>query len=70
MKGVGAGSRVFELLDRKPAIPADEGVELSKNRNGDITFENVCFTYPSRKTAPILQDVSFTIKQGTSVAIV
>ena len=70
MKGVGAGSRVFELLDRKSLINSDEGVELSKTRNGDISLENVHFTYPSRKNAQILQDVSLTIKQGTSVAIV
>ncbi|KAL7408902.1 hypothetical protein BDY24DRAFT_405034 [Mrakia frigida] len=70
MKGVGAGSRVFELLDRKSLIASDVGTELSKTRNGDITLEGVSFTYPSRKTAPVLQDVSFTIKQGTSVAIV
>lgn len=70
MKGVGAGSRVFELLDRKSLIASDEGTELSKTRNGDISLEGVSFTYPSRKTAPVLQDVTFTIKQGTSVAIV
>ncbi|CDZ98848.1 atp-binding cassette transporter [Phaffia rhodozyma] len=70
MKGVGAGSRVFELLDRVPAIKTDVGSVLPSSRNGDIVFEAVDFAYPSRKNAPVLQKVDLRIEQGTSVAIV
>lgn len=70
MKGVGAGSRVFELLDRVPAIKTDVGTELPSTRNGDIVFEGVDFTYPSRPNAPVLQKVDLKIQKGTSVAIV
>ena len=38
--------------------------------NGDITFSNVSFTYPTRPDIPILKDVSFTIPVGKSVAFV
>ena len=38
--------------------------------NGDITFSNVSFMYPTRLDSPILKDVSFTIPVGKSVAFV
>ncbi len=37
---------------------------------GDITFSNVCFSYPSRRDVPILNNLSFHVKHGQTVAIV
>ena len=42
----------------------------TEGQNGDITFKDVSFTYPTRPEAPILKSVSFTIPQGKSVAFV
>ncbi|CAK9787373.1 hypothetical protein CC85DRAFT_289332 [Cutaneotrichosporon oleaginosum] len=70
MKGVGAGQRVFSLLDRQSAIPLDEGQTLSPNREGPIVFNNVRFTYPSRKEVEVLKGIDLTIQPGTSVALV
>ncbi|KAF9075655.1 P-loop containing nucleoside triphosphate hydrolase protein [Rhodocollybia butyracea] len=70
MRGIGAGTRVFELLGRKPAIPADTGVVLDANRRGPVKFENVGFEYPSRKGVEILKDFDLEIGVGESVAIV
>ncbi|KAK1921914.1 ATP-binding cassette transporter [Papiliotrema laurentii] len=70
MKGVGAGSRVFWLLDRQSAIPLDVGRAIAAGRNGPIKFENVHFTYPSRKEVEVLKGVSLTVEPGTSVALV
>jgi len=64
-----AGSeRIFGLLD-EPAEPADTGhpVELAQVR-GEIEFRNVTFGYDAGH--PVLQNVSFTIPAGQSVAIV
>lgn len=69
MKGVGAGSRVFELLDRKSAIPLSVGKFCPKERNGPIRLENVSFTYPSRKEVGVLNGVNLEIEVGTSLAI-
>ena len=41
-----------------------------EGHNGDITFTNVSFKYPTRPDIPILKDVSFTIPVGKSVAFV
>ena len=69
MKGVGAGTRVFDLLDRKSAIPLSVGKTLEPGREGPIRFENVSFTYPSRKEVEVLKGVDLQIEPGTSLAI-
>jgi ATP-binding cassette subfamily B protein len=38
--------------------------------NGDIVFENVTFRYEGDQAMPVLQDVSFHIEAGQTVAIV
>ncbi|GMK58652.1 hypothetical protein CspeluHIS016_0600940 [Cutaneotrichosporon spelunceum] len=70
MKGVGAGQRVFYLLDRQSAIPLDEGQALNPSREGPISFNDVRFTYPSRKEVEVLKGIDLTIQPGTSVALV
>ncbi|KAJ9625885.1 ATP-binding cassette permease mdl1 [Taxawa tesnikishii (nom. ined.)] len=69
MKGVGAASRLFELQDRHPTISPTKG-EPVKSARGDIVFKNVSFSYPTRPAVTIFEDLDFTIKQGTNVAIV
>ncbi|RUS20628.1 P-loop containing nucleoside triphosphate hydrolase protein [Endogone sp. FLAS-F59071] len=68
MKGIGAGSRLFELLDRTTAIPTDAGVVL-RNAYGNITFRDVTFVYPSRSQFKIFDNLSLTVEPGTIVAI-
>ncbi len=70
MKGVGAGTRVFQLLDRHSAIPLGTGSFCPKERNGLIRLENVSFTYPSRKQVGVLNGVDLEINVGDSLAIV
>ncbi|KAK2463064.1 hypothetical protein APHAL10511_004719 [Amanita phalloides] len=70
MRGVGAGMRIFELLDRQPVIPYDGGKDVSSGRRGSIRFEHVGFEYPSRKGVKILKDFNLDIGVGESVALV
>lgn len=69
MKASGAAERIFELLDREPKIPLDQGRELTEVR-GHITMANVAFAYPTRRDAPVLKDVDLEISPGEVVAIV
>ncbi|GAM82734.1 hypothetical protein ANO11243_007200 [Dothideomycetidae sp. 11243] len=69
MKGVGAASRLFELQDREPTISPTKGVPVRSAR-GDIVFQNVSFSYPTRPAVKIFEDLDFTIKQGMNIAIV
>ncbi len=70
MKGVGAGTRVFHLLDRQSAIPMGVGRICPKDKIGEIRLEKVSFRYPSRKEVSVLDDVTLRIEVGKSVAIV
>jgi len=70
MRAIGAGTRVFEVLDRKSLIPLHKGIELSPDRRGTIRFEHVHFEYPTRKDVKILKDFNLEINVGETVAIV
>uniref|UniRef100_A0A182K9W1 ATP-binding cassette sub-family B member 10, mitochondrial n=1 Tax=Anopheles christyi TaxID=43041 RepID=A0A182K9W1_9DIPT len=69
-KGVGSASRLWEIIDRKYAIPIDGGIEVNNPPAGQIQFHDVVFHYPSRPDAPILNGVNLTIEPGTSTAVV
>jgi putative ABC transport system ATP-binding protein len=69
MKGVGAASRLFELQDRKPTIPATLGAPV-KSAQGPIKFSNVSFSYPTRPAVTIFEGLDFEIPSGSNVAIV
>ena len=62
-----AMDRIFELM-REERDPVDEpGVKLQEIR-GQVTFEDVSFSYTPN--APVLEDFSLTVKQGQTVALV
>lgn len=69
MKARGAAGRVFELLDRLPAIPRSEGLRLDEVR-GEIAFEAVSFSYPSRPETVVLKALDLKIHAGDVVALV
>jgi putative ABC transport system ATP-binding protein len=70
MRGVGAGTRIFEVIDRTPIIHPEAGLTLSLDRRGPIRFEKIGFEYPSRKGVEILKDFDLQLNVGESVAIV
>ena len=61
--------RIFQVIDRPVESDlADSNVEL-KRLERSIDYCNVVFTYPGAET-PVLKDVSLSIRQGETVAIV
>ena len=66
-EGVSAANRALELLATEPDIQSDKNVIDLNAEKAEIEFSNVSFSYD---TAPILQDVTFTIKAGETVALV
>ena len=58
--------RVEEILGA--ATEEDQGKRLMPPMEGDIVFENVSFSYPG-SIKPVLDDISFTIKGGSTFGI-
>ncbi|XP_049809966.1 ATP-dependent translocase ABCB1-like isoform X1 [Schistocerca nitens] len=67
----GAAAKVFAVIDRKSPIDSlsEEG-ERPSDVNGDVSFQDVHFEYPSRKGVRILQGLNLKIKAGETVALV
>ncbi len=70
-KAIGATERVFELLDETPEkINSTQNSHSIQKIQGNVTFKNVGFTYPSRKEMKVLKGVNFTANFGQKIAIV
>ena len=70
-KASGAMMRIDELLHSKPTIAVpNNSVALPVPARGEIIFENICFSYPSRPEQRVLDGFSLTIKPGETVALV
>ncbi|KAI8050944.1 hypothetical protein BDF22DRAFT_694104 [Syncephalis plumigaleata] len=68
IKAGGAASRCFECLNLRSTIPIQGGESLDYVR-GDIQFDNVHFTYPTRSQHPVLTGFNLTIPAGKTVAL-
>lgn len=69
-KAVGATERVFELLGENPEDIKTSPSAVTEKIRGDVTFNNVAFSYPSRKEIKVLKNVSFSANFGQKIAIV
>lgn len=61
--------RVCEILEEEPEIESPKKGINPKYLTGDITFENVGFSYGEKKSN-VLSDIDLTIKRGEMTAIV
>jgi len=64
-----AAQRLFEVVDAEPAVNDVKGKKIEIGASAAIQFSNLTFGYPDQST-PALQDVTFTVPDGKSVAIV
>lgn len=60
-------SKLQEQLDSAPEL-ADGGFEGGTDRQGEIEFRDVSFTYPGA-ARPVLEHINLTVRQGETVAI-
>ncbi|WIA37120.1 hypothetical protein OEZ86_014084 [Tetradesmus obliquus] len=68
---VGAGRRVFQLMDRTPQLPPSGTLKPAGSPAGaSLEFKDVHFAYPSRPDSWVLSGFSLAISPGQSVALV
>ncbi len=68
MNSIAYLERIFELLDEPVVVTDIEGAVDLPEINGDVTFDDVTFSYDGKKT--ILKNLSFDVKAGQSIALV
>ena len=59
-----------DILDTEPEIMDQEGVEELPDIKGEVEFEHVSFSYNDESDKYVLDDVSFQIKPGETIALV
>ncbi len=65
---IAGAERIFEILDTEPGIAdVDVAVEMPEIA-GEVVFDHVSFSYDDK--VKVLDDVSFTIKPGETIALV
>jgi ABC-type multidrug transport system fused ATPase/permease subunit len=69
-KAVGATERVFELLSEEPEKINNLQTKITHKIKGDVSFEKIYFSYPSRKEIEVLKGVSFSATFGQKIALV
>jgi ATP-binding cassette subfamily B protein len=65
--GLSSARRILELINRESNLDQNAS-GLTSSMRGEIEFRNVSFAYPD--TEPVLQNISFKVKPGQTVAIV
>jgi ATP-binding cassette subfamily B protein len=71
LRGAGAAGRLAELLSEIPGIAAPENpIALPVPSRGQIAFDNVTFSYPTRPDTEALGNFSLTVSPGETVAVV
>lgn len=66
---IGATERIREILSTESEVPLQTTAK-KLNTKGDIEYNNIHFTYPTRTDIPIFKGLSFKVKEGQKVALV
>jgi ATP-binding cassette subfamily B protein len=69
MSAVGAGHRIFEILDKEPLVHLHKGI-LPPFSSGNVEFKNVQFSYPARANLLVLDHFNLKLEAQKVVALV
>ncbi len=67
-KAIGASEKLMDILDEHPEPIEQKGVY--DQLEGEISFTNVNFAYPSRPEMTVLKGIDFAIDKGEQIALV
>lgn len=65
---IAGAERIFEILDTEPSIADGAGAVQMPEIAGEVVFDHVDFSYDDK--VKVLDDVSFTIQPGETIALV
>ena len=68
-RATASGARVFELLDRQPALEVPENAPPLPDGPGRVELRGVTFAY-DEDSAPALRDISLSVEGGRTIALV
>ncbi len=69
-RAAGAAERLLELLSIKSTIELPKHPKSASNNGSNVLLSNVTFHYPSRPDQTALQNLSLSIDEGKSLALV
>jgi len=69
-KGIGSVERILDIIEEPVEEIDTEQKEVIQRLKGEVAFDKIDFTYPSRKEMQILNELSFAVSKGKSLAIV
>ena len=68
LTNLSGAERIFEIMDVEPDIYDAVNASIMPTIKGDVEFKNVSFSY--NKKQQILEELSFNVKSGETIAIV
>jgi ATP-binding cassette subfamily B protein len=68
-RAIAAGNRMFEIIDREPAIQSPPGAAALPAGGGAVALRGITLSYPSGG-APALSDVDLEVEAGRTIALV
>jgi len=70
-KTLGATDRIVEILDDEAEVEVSKHTEIITTPIfGDIVYNDVSFSYPTRTDVQVLHSINLAIKQGEKIALV
>lgn len=67
---ISAAERIFDIIDTKTEIADKEEAAILPKIKGEVVFDHVSFAYGDEPDRLILDDVSFRVKTGETIALV
>jgi len=70
VRGMSAGARTFEYMELRPSLKLCGGKKLAKDKIiGNITLEDVRFSYPTRPDHVVMDKLSLNVEAGKVMAL-
>jgi ATP-binding cassette, subfamily B, bacterial len=68
-KAIGSSERLLEILDEESEVNLTQQPDFKKLK-GEIAFDSVAFSYPTRSDVTVLDSIDFKVNAGEKIALV